>query len=208
MSDAVGQPTRFETIHDAPVEMLPPERVLLYSLVFGLRPKRCLEIGTLYGGSARITVAALDDAECDGRLVCVDPEPRLSQETVSAVSHRATVITGHSPEALAEAQREAGGPFDFAMIDGDHSTDGVVRDVKGTMTVLAPGAYMLLHDANFYEVADGVEGLLNQNRDLVDCGLLSRASVPQPDAGRPRPVFWGGFRLLRYMPRRRRRPRR
>lgn len=67
-----AQPTGFGTILDAPVHMLPPERVLLYSTVFGVRPERCLEIGTLHGGSAVITVAALDDIG-SGKLVCVDP---------------------------------------------------------------------------------------------------------------------------------------
>jgi len=201
MNQSPGEPTRFSTIHDAPVEMLPPERVLLYALVFGIRPDRCLEIGTLYGGSAAITVAALDDAGGDGRLVCVDPEPRIADDTWAGVSHRATLITGRSPEALSEARHAAGGPFDFAVIDGDHSTEGLVRDVEGVIDVLAPGAHMLLHDANFYEVSDGVDDLLRRLGDqLIDCGMLSRASVAQEDASQPRPVFWGGFRMLRFVP--------
>ena len=51
-------PSRVGTIYEAPGWMLPSERLALYAIVYGLRPKRSLEIGTFYGGSAMIIVAA------------------------------------------------------------------------------------------------------------------------------------------------------
>ena len=45
-----------ERVLDADAELLGVERVLLYSLVFGLRPQRVLEIGTFKGGSADVMV--------------------------------------------------------------------------------------------------------------------------------------------------------
>jgi predicted O-methyltransferase YrrM len=192
--NAFAEPSRFDTIHDAPVHMLPPERVLLYSTIFGTRPKRCLEIGTLHGGSAMITVAALDDID-QGRLVCIDPEPQVAQETWAKVEHRATLLKGFSPEILAEAERTAGGKFEVALIDGDHSHAGVIRDVVGVMDVLADGGYMLMHDAHYDEVRDGIDELLRTYPGrLVDCGMLSAASTPDANADT---VEWGGIRVLR-----------
>jgi predicted O-methyltransferase YrrM len=52
------QPLGLPVIYDAPVQQLMPERLLLYSLICGLRPERTLEIGTLYGGSTMIICAA------------------------------------------------------------------------------------------------------------------------------------------------------
>jgi|FaiFalDrversion2_1042247.scaffolds.fasta_scaffold01400_2 hypothetical protein len=35
-----------DIIRIAPAQLVTPERLLLYALVYGLRPKHCLEIGT------------------------------------------------------------------------------------------------------------------------------------------------------------------
>jgi predicted O-methyltransferase YrrM len=191
-----SEPSRFGTIHDAPVHMLPSERVLLYSMVFGVRPQRCLEIGTLHGGSAMITVAALDDVG-SGSLVCVDPEPQVAPEVWAGIEHRATLLRGTSPEILPEAQRTAGGPFELALIDGDHSHAGVVRDVVAVMGVLADGGHMLMHDAHYGEVRDGIDEVLRTHPgSLVDCGMLSSASTPDANADT---VEWGGMRVLRMI---------
>src|SRR5690606_3463670 len=48
-------PGRVQHLLDAPAELLLPERLLMYALVRGLRPVRCLEIGTHFGGSTTIT---------------------------------------------------------------------------------------------------------------------------------------------------------
>ncbi len=68
----------------APVSMLPSERLLLYALVYGTRPQRYLEVGTLYGGSAAIVCAALDALELPTRMALVDPEPRVDAQLLSS----------------------------------------------------------------------------------------------------------------------------
>jgi predicted O-methyltransferase YrrM/SAM-dependent methyltransferase len=192
------RPGRFGIIYTTPAHMTAPERVLLYSLVLGLRPQRCLEIGTHKGGSALIIGAALDDLG-DGRLVCIDPEPVVAPEHWAQVSHHATLIAGPSPDVLPQAVAAAGGPFDFALIDGDHEYPGVVRDIEGTLGVLTPTAYMLFHDANYFEVARAIDDMLCKHADrLVDCGMLSVQQTPENRMERGRPVIWGGLRMVRY----------
>ena len=144
---------RVQQLLDAPAELLLPERLLMYSLVRGLRPERCLEIGTHFGGSTTITCAALDDVG-SGRMVCVDPNPLVPADLWATLAHRATMIRGTSPSALPEVVAVAGGLFDFVFIDGDHTQGGVVRDVEGVLTVAAPGAHLLFHDSHYWEVRD------------------------------------------------------
>ena len=48
----------FNAVYSAPAELRMPERVALYSLVFGLQPRNCLEIGTFRGGSSAIICGA------------------------------------------------------------------------------------------------------------------------------------------------------
>ena len=99
-----------QTLSEAPVLMLPSERRLLFALVQALRPRSCVEIGTHKGGSALITVAALDQIGA-GTLVCIDPTPLIAEAHWERIAHRATLLTGGSPEILGEAHRLAG-PFD------------------------------------------------------------------------------------------------
>ena len=187
-------PNRFEVVHRAPVWMTMSERVLLYGLIAGLRPQRCLEVGTFKGGSALIIAAALDDLGA-GRLACVDPNAQIQPEHWRLIAHRASLFPGPSPEVLLQASQAVGGKFDFALIDGDHSTAGVIRDIQGILPHLADQAFLLFHDAHNAEVIRGIEHCLRENaKHLTDAGLLSTEKTPDAVPG----VFWGGLRLLRF----------
>lgn len=197
---APGLTDRVQFLLDAPAELLLPERLLMYALVRGLRPARCLEIGTHFGGSTTITCAALDDIGA-GRLVCVDPNPLVPEDVWASVSHRATLLRGFSPVALGEAMAVAGGPFDYVFIDGDHTHAGVVRDVEGVLGVAAPGAHLLFHDSHYWEVRDAIdECVATHPGRLLDAGTLSALSTEPMRAPDGREARWGGFRLLRLAP--------
>jgi predicted O-methyltransferase YrrM len=170
------------------------ERIVLYALVIGLRPRRCLEIGTFKGGSALIIAAALDDSG-DGILACVDPNAQIKPEHWKEIAHRAILFQKPSPEILPDASRAVGGKFDFALIDGDHSTEGVVRDISGVLPLLESPAYLLLHDAHNQEVISGIRTVLAhpENR-LTYCGPISTEKTVDSSPG----VAWGGLRLLRF----------
>ena len=188
-------PNRFEVVHDAPVWMTMSERVLLYGLIAGLRPRRCLEIGTFQGGSALIITAALDDLG-QGKLACVDPDPKVRPEHWSTIAHRATLFAAPSPDILPEAARAVGGKFDFALIDGDHRTEGVLRDIEGTLPLLEDHAYLLFHDAHNADTAAGIDqAVSNPKNGLTDAGMLSTEKTADAVPG----VFWGGLRLLRFV---------
>ncbi len=188
------RPKRFDRINSAPVLMSWSERVVLYSTVFGVRPKRCLEIGTHQGGSAMIIVAALDDIGA-GKLICVDPNPVVAPENWQEVCHRATMMAGGSPEILPEAMKAAGGPFDFALIDGDHSLEGVIRDIEGVLPLLDERAFLLFHDAHYGDVEEGIDRMVSKyRRHLVDCGMVSVEQTIDPD----NQLCWGGLRMLRF----------
>lgn len=186
-------PGRFHVVHTAPAWMPLYERVLLHGLTVGLAPRRVLEIGTFEGGSTVVMCAALDDLG-EGRIVCVDPEPRLAEETWELISHRATLVAKRSPEAVAEAREAAGAPFDFALIDGDHSRMGVDRDIDATVEVLADDAHVIFHDAHFHEVRDSIDAALERHAGCFsDAGLVSRGTTVDENG-----VSWGGLRLLRF----------
>ena len=189
-----GQPDNFDVLREAPILMTWPERVALYALVFGMRPERLLEIGTNMGGSAMVIAAAMTDAGI-GRMICVDPAPVVASEHRARIAPRGEMLVGGSPEARPEAARMAGGNFDFALIDGDHSHDGVVRDIEGVLPVMTDTAFLLFHDVHYQPVQTAIDEMLARHASLSDCGLVSRYA--KPDEQHPG-ISWGGIRMLRF----------
>ena len=183
-------------ITHAPVWMTRAERLLLFTLTFTLRPARYLEIGTLHGGSALIVCSALDALHSNARMVCLDPKPQIAPVHLDVLKHRATVITGYSPDALPQAQQAAGGPFDLVLIDGDHSRNGVVRDANGVLPFVAKGAHILFHDCHNPGVRSGIDECARKHaRRLVDAGPMTRETTSETMSnGTTRP--WGGLRLI------------
>jgi glycosyltransferase involved in cell wall biosynthesis/predicted O-methyltransferase YrrM len=191
-------PSRFSVIYTAPALMTLSERVILYSIVFGLQPRRCLEIGTNKAGSSLIMSAALDDIGA-GHLVCVDFDPQISSEHWQQLVHHATLLKGTSPDILGQALEAAGGKFDFALIDGDHELPGVIRDIEGVLPLLEDEAYIMFHDAHYYQVSQGIDQMLFKYKDrLTDCGIISVEQTPENRVENGHPVIWGGLRMVRH----------
>jgi hypothetical protein len=188
-----------DIIRIAPAQLVTPERLLLYALVYGLRPKHCLEIGTAQGGSALIICSALDEIGL-GQLVIVDPAPQIAPEHWARMAHRAALIVGRSPEALSQAQQLAGSKFDFVFIDGDHSFEGVLKDIEGVIPLLDAGGYILLHDAHYFEVKEAIDEALRRYPFLTDCGMVSKEAHPTDHFYKNQRIIWAGFRLLRFNP--------
>ena len=180
----------------APVWMVRAERLLLFTLVFGLRPARYLEIGTLKGGSALVVSAAMDALDTDGRLFCVDPEPQIEPKVWSRIKHRTTLVRGYSPDVLQSVYESAADPFDLALIDGDHTYTGVLRDANGVLPFVADGGYLLFHDSFFPDIALALHDFATEHSDqIVDFGTLTREITLHSSPG-AEPVRWGGLRLM------------
>jgi len=103
-----------------------------------------LEIGRRYGGSTVLLLAA----SATRRVTSIDLAPEHHPE-VQAVfdrpeqASRLRLVVGDS------RTRVAGATFGFALIDGDHTSDGVLADVEAHWPSLA-GAHAVLcafHDA-------------------------------------------------------------
>ncbi|MDX1664113.1 MAG: class I SAM-dependent methyltransferase [Candidatus Promineifilaceae bacterium] len=184
-----------DVVQWAPVWMTRGERLLLYTLTFTLRPSRYLEIGTFKGGSALVVAAAMDAADSTGRMICIDPEPRIAPEHWEKIAHRTTLLTGFSPDILPRAYDSAGGLFNFVLIDGDHTRAGVLRDAVGVLPYVADRGYLLFHDSLYSEVAAGIESFAEQHSDVVDFGTLTReVTYLEDDSGRR--IRWGGLRMM------------
>jgi len=184
-----------EVLSWAPAWLTGSERLLLFTLIYSLRPERYLEIGTLQGGSALIVSAAMDAFDSPGRIVCVDIKPQVDPAHWQKIEHRASMLTGDSRVVLPKAREVAGGPFDFVFIDASHSEAAVLRDANKVLPILAEGGYLLFHDSYYRGVARATRSFAIQHLGrVVDFGILTREFTSQLRGGTTE--RYCGFRLM------------
>jgi Methyltransferase domain len=181
-----------DILHDTVWQMSPGERAAIKGILSELAPALAIEIGTGQGGSLRRiaaasqTVHAFDDSEPSGDLV--------------AALRNVTFHTGDShellPRLLAQlAERRAN--VDFALVDGDHSPQGVKRDVEDLLASPAVGRTLIvLHDTANPAVREGLEA--------VDYSAFSKLTWVDLDwvpgfilrEGHARGQAWGGLGVV------------
>lgn len=165
------------------------ERLELYRLAQRDGVGRIVEIGSYLGASATAFAAGLLQAgKADGRVVCVDTWQNDAmtegrQDTLARFRvHTATCsrllvpVQGWSHEVVGQVAA-AVGAIDLLFIDGDHEWAGCSRDWDFYAPLLAPRAYVVLHDIGW---AEGVQQL----RDVIARkGLSEEKRLPN--------LWWG-----------------
>lgn len=176
-------------LYSAPCFMPMHERLLLSAVIANIHPLRALEIGTAYGGSAKIMAETLAMNVTDWRLACLDPEPQL-QTSLDYGAHLA-VIQAASPSGVEAAFEFLGRQIDFALIDGDHTEAAVYADLQAVMPRLSRHGLVLVHDAHLPSVKRGLDRAHADDMNILDAGSLVES-------------VWfvngetcGGFRMLR-----------
>jgi len=121
----------------------------LFATVRGLEgTPRVVEIGRYRGGTALLLAAA------GGNVLSIDIDERLraSDESLRAALSRVG-LEGRVEMVFADSTTfpiEAGS-IDLVFVDGDHSYEGVSRDVAHWVPALRRGGILLLHDAKWPE---------------------------------------------------------
>jgi predicted O-methyltransferase YrrM len=109
------------------------------------KPKRVLEIGVWHGGTLR---EWLLNAVVGAKVVAVDlhhPNSQIYDRWRKAATDLVTVYGNSQKLSVIESVREHG-PYDWVFIDGDHSAEGVRKDVFNYLPTVARGGVLLLHD--------------------------------------------------------------
>lgn len=113
-----------------------------------ITPTRGIEIGTLFGGTAALTLAAIPSLE---RFVTVDSDDRREMLALALRDYgsRLVTIVGDSRDESTrmEVKRAmAGRAADFLFIDGDHSYDCVTSDFVRYRALVRSGGLIAVHD--------------------------------------------------------------
>jgi len=145
------------------------DAIFLYSIIWSKSPKHVLEIGRWHGWSSAIIFGALEDIG-SGHLYTVDIDDNTNTIIKSIIEPRTTFITAPSSSILS-IDKLSQTQFETVFIDGDHSYDATLTDLKNTYKLLTKEAWILVHDNDMVEVQKAVNIFLSQVNDVTDCGF-------------------------------------
>jgi cephalosporin hydroxylase len=125
--------------------MSPAEQAAIFFILDQLRPKIAIEIGTLFGGSLQVLSKYSDQVYS----IDIDPEvPKVIGNLFANVRY----LTGNSdyllPPLIDDLQQN-GAELAFALVDGDHSANGVRKDINHLLRFRPTVPfYILMHDSH------------------------------------------------------------
>jgi cephalosporin hydroxylase len=167
------------------------ERAALEGLLCQLRPRLAIEIGTAEGGSLARLAEHSDEVHSFDLILPSEQLRELSNVTLHTGD-------GHEllPKLLSRLS-DAGRSVDFALVDGDHSAEGVRRDVEDLLDSPAVGnTVIVVHDTMNETVRAGLEQVRYDGYPkvaYVDLDFVAgHLSVDGPYAGQ----LWGGLGLI------------
>jgi Methyltransferase domain len=167
------------------------ERAALEGILAQLRPRLAIEIGTAEGGSlARIASYSEEVHSID-----LTHEPMVVTQPEHVVLH-----TGSSRQVLPELLTEfagAGRAVDFALVDGDHSYDGVANDLRTLLqSPTTRRSVIVVHDSMNAEVRAGIESVGLDDYEQIVYYELDFVPGYIYREGSARHAVWGGIGLI------------
>jgi hypothetical protein len=180
--------------------MLPAEQVGLLFLLEHLRPKVAIEIGTRLGGSLQVL------SHFSGKVYSLD----IDQEVPIRLRGKfpnVEYIIGSSVETLPrllnqiQANNEE---LSFALVDGDHSAEGVRKDIDALLRY-APTVpfYIVMHDSFNPQCRKGLRSVgwaSSPYVHYVELDFVPGTATPAPAL---RGQLWGGLALAYLHPEKR-----
>jgi hypothetical protein len=167
------------------------ERAAVEGVLAQCKPGLAIELGTAQGGSLE-RIAAHSQEVHTFDLV----DPPLDRDTFPNVEFH----IGDSHELLPrllERLASAGRNVDFALVDGDHSADGVKQDLQDLLDSPAVGRTMILvHDTMNETVREGIERVPLEaypKVSYVELDFVAGYMFREPDLLHE---LWGGLGLV------------
>ena len=174
-------------------QMMQWERIGLTGVLSRVRPKGALEVGVYHGGSLSLT------HQYAGQIIAIDidPEVRGRFPVPDNVDLRIGPSQTLIPEALADFQAR-GIPLNFVLIDADHSTSGVKRDLELVLAYQpAEPLVILMHDSGNPDTRRGilaVDWSANPHLHFVDCDFIP-GQIIEHAVTETSGEIWGGLGL-------------
>ena len=167
------------------------ERAAIEGVLAQLQPALSIELGTAGGGSLAALVKHSGEVHTFDLL-----EPGELPEQFPEVTFHTGDSTELLPQLLEELAAE-GRDVDFVLVDGDHSADGVQRDVENLLASSAVGeTVIVLHDTSNRWVREGLDRIRYEGYPkvaYVDLDFLGGYVLSEPGLDQE---LWGGLGFI------------
>jgi predicted O-methyltransferase YrrM len=130
------------------------EWAYLYNLVKKHKPKSIIEIGSFYHLSSTAFLKGIEDNKT-GHLLSLDisfPNPEFTYPNVLW-----TKLEASSHDILPKLINK----YDMVFIDGDHSAEAVIKDIKNSLKILSHNGIIVMHDTNYPPTRAAIKSILN-----------------------------------------------
>lgn len=174
----------FRRVEDIPCLFMKRHVHFIYGLIRSFRPTAVVEVGTYYGYVAAYVAKALQENGDDGKLYVID-NFSLGSEAHHVHNHLAALGVGNCVTIHKADSKDVNWPScSVAIIDGDHSYEGVLHDFKSA--VMAGAVHIILHDvASWWGPRELVDQLKLESKEWqvtvfpYDQGLALISRIPE-----------------------------
>jgi hypothetical protein len=173
------------------------ERLAVRRILEVARPEAALEVGTCEGGCLQQIQQHTPFA------ISIDIDPGV-RERLAPRFPSVEFLTGNSSELIGQAfnrfsQRKT--PLGFVLIDGDHSYQGVLKDLRALLQLRPERpVWMLMHDSSNPECRRGIADAPWSDSPFVHLVDLDFVSGTLSEDPRFQRQIWGGLALALLLP--------
>lgn len=135
-----------DEVQDIYGKLSPGDQLKLYEAAYFARGA-ILEVGRLHGKSTAVLAMGLRDGDGPGPLYSLEIQAKHKPIAEGHLRERdllelVTILQGDSATTIAQLP----GKFDTVFVDGDHSYEGVVRDLRALEGRIESGGVAMFHD--------------------------------------------------------------
>jgi hypothetical protein len=135
-----------DEVEDIYGKLMPGDQHKLYEAAYFARGA-VLEIGRLHGKSTAVLASGLRDGGVDVPFYSIEVQDKHRPIAEGHLRDHGlleliTFVQNDSATAIAELP----GSFDTVFVDGDHSYEGVMRDLRALEDRIEPGGVVMFHD--------------------------------------------------------------
>jgi len=183
----------FPGVHCDNWQMMECERIALTGVLARLRPRGALEVGVYYGGSL-----SLASQFCE-RILAIDIDPEVRNRF--PVPPNVGLMIGDSRTLIPQAMGHFEAlniPLEYVLIDADHSTEGVRRDLNLVLQYKPEKPMVILcHDSGNPDCRKGIlaaDWHSNPHVHFVQCDFVP-GQIIEHSIQNGRGEVWGGLAL-------------
>lgn len=135
-----------------PALKIPFDLWMYQEMIWELTPDYIIETGTFGGGSALFMAGVLDQVamfkSVSGKLITIDIWPDSGAAVKARAHPRVEFILGSSTseEVFQKVKTTTAGKNIMVMLDSNHTTEHVLKELDLYSTLVKPGGYLIVED--------------------------------------------------------------